>query len=270
MLAIGSLGLVGNLSTILKIWSDKKFHTPTFAVIRCLAFADFLSIMQFYVVAFTNIVEACARYNVVIAIVLLIAFEVFYFSSLGHMILLSMVRYLITVHPLQSKIHLTASVVTLWSVTVWIMSLVLSLCELVYPIMGIFYGQSGNLQTIITTLIWSQTFISLIRAFLPFCILITLHCLKMKSLRSSTASKKTKKKMNLIMTVILSVFLTFQTMVIVSNTLVVLRYYGILSSNDFKARLMIHLNEVAILLGFVHFSCNPYIYFFFSCCSRPN
>jgi hypothetical protein len=134
MLVIGSLGLIGNICTILKIWSDKKFHTQTFTVIWCLAFADFLSIVEWHFNGFINLARSIIGDHVLVVIVLAIVREVFFFSSLGHMVLLSVVRYLITVHPPQSRSHLTTSVVMLWSVTVWILSLIFLLCELIYPL----------------------------------------------------------------------------------------------------------------------------------------
>jgi hypothetical protein len=145
MLVIGNLGLVGNFCTILKIWRNKKFHTSTFVSIGCLAFADFLSIMNCYVFYFTNILSAvCVTHGVPSAVISLIVSELSYLSSLGHMMLLFLIRYLVTVNPLQSRSHLTSLVVILWSVTVWIVSLILSVSEASYGIVTLLSSQRKN------------------------------------------------------------------------------------------------------------------------------
>ncbi|XP_048739712.2 olfactory receptor 5AC1-like [Ostrea edulis] len=260
ILVIGSLGLVGNICTILKIWSDKKFHTPTFAVIGCLAFADFLSIVRCYAYYFTDLFF----HSIQFFIALVIPFETSYCSSLGHMILLFVVRYLITVHPLQSRIHLTTLVVILWSVTVWILSLILSLFAALY-VKLLLSHQKENILEIYN---WSLNLVTLIKTVFTFCTIITVHCLKMKSLRSSRVCAKTKRKMNLIITVILSVFLTSQTLFIVVTTIELLHSYGILSSHITMFELQTYFVCVLSLLEFVHYSCNPYIYFLISCCFK--
>ncbi|XP_048741203.2 type-1 angiotensin II receptor-like [Ostrea edulis] len=259
-LVIGTLGLVGNLFTILKITIDKKFHTPTFAVIGCLSFADFLSIVRCYVVYFTTLPSL--GHGVQVSTMLFMAFEASYFSSLGHMMLLSVVRYLMTVHPLQSRSHLTTLVVILWSVMVWILSLLLSSFEALY-ITILLAGQIENLSTILN---WSVNIRSLFQVLFPFCTIITLHCLKMKYLRSSQVRTNTRRKMNLIITVILSVFLTSQSFIMVLNLMELLRSHGIFKSYVRILEFLKYFIDLTILLQFVHFSCNPYIYFLISFC----
>jgi hypothetical protein len=277
MLVIGSLGLVGNFCTILKIWRDKKFHTSTFVTIGCLAFADFLSIMNCFVLYFTNIPSAVyvRHAGVPSAVIFSIASELVYLSSLGHMMLLFLIRYLVTVHPLQSRrylvtvhplqsrSHLTSLVVILWSVTVWILSLILSVFETSYGIVFLLFSQRENGKQFMGFYSWGKSIASLIHALFPLCTILTLHYLKMKSLRSSRVSKKATTKMNLIITVILGVFLSFQVLFIVTSVLRLLIYYEIIRSTIFMFRLKTHLSDARILLGYVHWSCNPYIYFFY-------
>jgi hypothetical protein len=157
-----------------------------------------------------------------------------YYSSLGHMVLLSMVRYLITVHPLQSRRHLTTLAVTLWSVTVWILSFILLLFEVMFiRYIGISQvAQEENRAQQKRLQAWRLNIVSLLTVLFPFCTILILHCLKMKSLRSSPGSVETKRKMNLIITVILSVFLIFQIVTIVEHTMYLLYAYTILHWND--------------------------------------
>jgi hypothetical protein len=199
--------------------------------------------------------------------VLTIVSEMSYFSSLGHMMLLFLIRYLITVHPLQSRIHLTALVVTLWSITVWIMSLILSLCE-ARMVTNVFLSNQREHKREIMTWYWNS--VSLIRALFPFFTIITLHCLKMKSLRSSHIRLKDKNRMNLIITTVLGIFLTFQIIDIVLSSISLLSSYGNVRHTIFIRKCMIHLKDIRNLMIFVHLSCNPYIYFIISYCFRAN
>ncbi|XP_055999978.1 somatostatin receptor type 4-like [Ostrea edulis] len=262
ILVIGSLGLVGNLCTILKIWNDKKFHTPTFAVIGCLALADFLSIVRTYATKFTTLRHFGKGAQSLIGF--FIAYEMTFFSSIGHMVLLSVVRYLIIVHPLQSRSHLTTLVVILWSVTVWILSLILSLFGALYIDILI----SSQIENMVQIYNWSLNLLYLIQALFTFCTIIILHCLKLKSLQSSRVRTKTTKKMNLIIALILGVFLTFQFFITVLGVIRLLSSYRIFSSHVPILEIARHLEDVAILLQIIHFSCNPYIYFLISCCVR--
>jgi hypothetical protein len=241
---------------------DKKFHTPTFAVIGCLAFADFLTIIRCYILFFTNF-SIAAFFNISVRFhtVLRTVFKMSYNSSLGHMILLSVIRYLITVHPLQSKIHLTTSVVILWCVMVWVLSLVLSLIETMID---------RNILESFVTHGWRRIVISLGTIIFPFCTVIILHCLKMKSLRSSPRGVVTKKKMNLIITVILSVFLIFLIVNIVYWIMYMVLIYRYFDSSTQDPNYKMHVSTlwyvvaVSNLSEIVQFSCNPYIYFLIS------
>jgi hypothetical protein len=265
-LVIGGLGLIGNISTILKIWRDKKFHTPTFTVIACLAFADFISIIRCYFIYFTNLQQTQSFYETIVFVVLFTACDMSYNSSLGHMMLLSVVRYLITVHPLQSRSHLTTSVVLLWSLTVWVLSLMFSAFRTV-SLAVVFHYVGSEIFTSEAS-IWVLNLVRIIQTLTPFCTILSLHCLKMKYLKSSQVKTETKKRMNLIITNILAVFFIFQTFIIVFFASKFLIYYGNLGTSVVVHKFNMHWHNGIILISFVHFSCNPYIYFLISFCLR--
>jgi formate/nitrite transporter FocA (FNT family) len=92
--------------------------------------------------------------------------------------------------------------------------------------------------------------------------------LKMKSLRSSPRAAVTKKKMNLIITVIFSVFLIFLIVNIVYSIIFMLVVYGFsdLFTQDmnYKISIAMYVRAVRNLSEIVQFSCNPYIYFLIS------
>lgn len=93
---------------------DSKYHTPTFAAIGYLAIADFFFLSCVGIFYFTNILyfRKLSKFFMVVD-------NCLYFSCSGHMLLLSIVRYLITVHPLQNRQHLTVQAVSFCSVSVW-------------------------------------------------------------------------------------------------------------------------------------------------------
>uniref|UniRef100_A0A8W8LL97 G-protein coupled receptors family 1 profile domain-containing protein n=1 Tax=Magallana gigas TaxID=29159 RepID=A0A8W8LL97_MAGGI len=109
---IAFFGVFGNLAAIGKIIYDPKYHTPTFAVIGQLALADFLSVTCVIFGRMTNILQVWSFFVFI--------WNVAVFSSYFHVCLLSGVRYLITVYPLQSRQHLTVTAVCLCSLTIWI------------------------------------------------------------------------------------------------------------------------------------------------------
>lgn len=111
---IAFFGCLGNVATIGKIVYDPKYHTPTFAAIGQLAFADLLSVTLFTVALMTNIYKFWQNVKGIRIISTM--------SSFLHLCLLSAVRYLITVHPVQSRQHLTVTAVCLCSLTIWIFS----------------------------------------------------------------------------------------------------------------------------------------------------
>lgn len=111
---IAFFGFVGNLATIGKIVRDPKFHSPTFAAIGLLALADFLSVTCFSLVYMTNLARLWWNFYVIMFIS--------FVSSYLHVCLLTAVRYLFTIHPLQSRQYLTVTAVCLCSLTIWLSS----------------------------------------------------------------------------------------------------------------------------------------------------
>lgn len=88
------LGSIANLAAIGRIVYDPKYHTPTFAAIGHLAVADFLSVTCF---SFDEMTKGFVLRWLIVYIG-----NVAFLSSYFHVCLLSAVRYLIIVYPLQS------------------------------------------------------------------------------------------------------------------------------------------------------------------------
>lgn len=266
-LVTGSLGVVGNIMTILIICRNKKLRTPTFAAIGCLAFPDLLMLIWCYFEWFTNFLRFIYHYNPIYYIICFIASRVTYLSCLGHIVLLCLVRYLITAHPLQSRIHLTTPVVILFSVTVWIISLILGVCTRLFEFYYNIYAKKYEFGTDIYTY---YSIIFLITAVLILSTIITLHCLKIKSLKSSRASNQHKNRMNVIITLILIVFATFQLSVIFNSVINMLIFYKVITIEILINYLFFSIYGLYVerFLKVLNLSSNPYIYFLISRCCK--
>lgn len=146
-----------------------------------------------------------------------------YFSSSGHMLLLTFVRYLITVHPLQSRQHLTVLAVSFCSLSVWVLS-ALNVCVFYYT----FIYMSLKFK------FWFQISVNIIVVLFFCAITITLHARKIKKIKNSLSVTRhifiiTKTVLEILFNVTRFIFITFR--------------------------------QCMVLTGFLNYSCNPYIFF---------
>lgn len=112
---IASFGILGSLVTMGNILHEPKLHTPTFAVIKYLDLTDFFQLL------------------------LAICFYAFYVNSSFHVVLLSTIRYFITIYPLKSRQHLTLNTISLTSrLVMFISSLFAGVMYNIYDISDIY------------------------------------------------------------------------------------------------------------------------------------
>ncbi|XP_062585068.1 C-X-C chemokine receptor type 2-like [Saccostrea cucullata] len=257
ILIIGAFGLTGNFVAFMKIVCSKKYRTPTFAAIGCLALPDFFMIIHCYIISFTNLEthlhdEFTFDQNLVsLSDVYDFLFYTTYYCSLGHVIFLSIVRYILISDPLRSKHYLTVSFVTRYSIIIWFISFILSICTVILLKLDLNLTK-GQSYLILATL---RAIVGLI----PICIIVILHYFKLKTLRNSSVCSRVQNRMNFIIVLILSVFASYQICVVFKPILWVL---------DIKFKIAKSVCNIFFtvleLFGFLHFSCNPYIYFFIS------
>uniref|UniRef100_A0A8W8LHA6 G-protein coupled receptors family 1 profile domain-containing protein n=1 Tax=Magallana gigas TaxID=29159 RepID=A0A8W8LHA6_MAGGI len=236
---IAFFGVVGNIATIGKIVRDSKYHTPTFAAIALLVLADFQSVTYFSLIRLTNLMTFW-NFSSYIA-------SLDFLSSYFHVCLLSALRYLITVHPLQSRQRLTATAVCLCSLTIWITScLTVILITLVLK-------NTGNHEII-------RLSINILIPFIVCSIIIMLHVKKIKTLRSSMSlTDQTQRRMNIVVSLTITIFVLYHLSIIVGNTLkltFVNQQSQVLSFKTSK-----YISYFHIFIGCLNFSCNPYIIF---------
>ncbi|XP_052680275.1 somatostatin receptor type 5-like [Crassostrea angulata] len=237
---IASFGCIGNLVTIGKIVHDPKYHTPTFAAIGVLALADFVSVTTLTFDAMTNFWKFLPSFSVVGDIVQL--------SSYFHLCLLSAVRYLITVYPLQSRQYLTATAVCLCSLTIWIVTVV--------AILGLRYtSKTLPEKNVVAIYLTVNVFMLLIVC----SIMALLHVKKIRTLQNSlSVTEQSQRRMNIVVTVIIIIFVLYQLSIIAINITIIFLY------QQFSAELYYHRVNIEyyyVFTGCINFSCNPYILF---------
>lgn len=243
-LIITCLGIIGNMVTITRIAYSSALHTPTFAVIGCLAFADFFSVIFFGLVYFTSVQRLINRrfFNIFT--------HTFYFSSTSHVLLLCSVRYLLTVHPLQSRPYLTVTSMSLCSLTLWLMCSLLAV--VLYLSNGFICVHASIIRGICNLIV--LTFVS--------SIMVTLHLKKIKVIKSSFTSnthRQARSNMNLVVTIIFIIFAAFHI------SMIVLHFYGFIlvyqQREPYNDKVYKHLFITTALTACVNYSCNPYILF---------
>lgn len=247
---VGSFGFVGNLATIAKIVHDSNLHTPTFTAIGSLAFADVLSIINLNLIIITNNEKFAETW-----IVLMKSFfcSLFYWSSSGHVLLLCAVRYLLTVYPLQSRRHLTVTLISLCSLSVWFISFLLGVIKTY--LFYIHVNNENNIMVLVNGIAYT------IALLLVCFITILLHIWKIKAIQTSPSiTRHTRKRMNLVVTGIIIVFALYQMFTIAG----VFYTYICKVSEDCLLTVFNVLTLSGILTGCINYSINPYLFFFLS------
>ncbi|XP_062595255.1 type-1 angiotensin II receptor A-like [Saccostrea cucullata] len=194
VLIIGLLGFVGNVVTICTVLCHKKFHTPTFVAISCLALSDTLNIIKMFLDKFSNwnvyfyVQLKLERDFWVIIISLMQTIE--YCSNI-YIVFLAMIRYLLTVQPLESKIRLTASIVMVCSIMIWLYASLFS--AFIFVMIFFIFKNSPRqfemrrLLIIIINILWE---------LLSLCAIIIIHTKKMKALKNSSVRNNIYRRMN--------------------------------------------------------------------------
>lgn len=205
---IAVVALLGNLLAVLSIRVRDKFRIPTYAAISCLAVSDSLAVIfrlaraltcricVLYYDTRTCLTGRNTLYDKFGAIASIPSFISIH-SSFCHLVLFSVIRYIIVVHPMFSHRYLTSGKVLRYSGLAWIVTFVISsayvyCCVQFYLENEWFIKQFG--------------YIDIVSVFYLFLItlppLLVLHVAKKKSIPSTLTEQV--KKMNL-MTVAISV-----------------------------------------------------------------
>lgn len=223
--SVNLIGFLGNFITILYIICSKHLHTPTFFAICSLAITDFIVCMISLLDQFVD----DTSFRFVLYKILFIAM----FKSSFDVVFLFFLRYALIVHPLKCKQYLTNSFVISASLTFWEYSVIVF--SLIFLIQYLLYV--SNMSIFKRSLIFTAIII-LIITVLPVTIISILHCLKQRTLRSSTVNTAITRKMSFVIIIIAALNVIF----------------GIL--------LLLDESNAVDIIGLMH-SFNPFILFLF-------
>nr|XP_019929930.2 type-1 angiotensin II receptor A-like [Crassostrea gigas] len=243
---IAVLGGIGNIVTIVIISYRSKLQTPTFVAIKCLAVSDFFGLITFLLAHFTNAFYVLYTKQNIFGILFAHFFFTVQNNSPSQVLLLCAVRYLLVVHPLDSRRYLTVTVVSLGSLTLWILSFVFSVI-IGYLVSSFDYG-----SILYSAIEKGELIIQVLYLLVVVIIILTMHYKKILVIRKSSTRRQIETKMNLIATVMLFGFVVCRIPVIVFYVLKILRRLDLISE---------HMSYFFIFLDIINFSYNPYILF---------
>lgn len=249
---IAVLGGIGNIVTIVIISYQSKLHTPTFVVIKCLAVSDFFGLFTFSFQYFTNVLTFLRRQNTsTYANLFEIIVNAVYLNSPSHVLLLCAVRYLLVVQPLDSRRYLTVTVVSLGSLTSWILSFVFAV---IYVSLYSAFGVRD--QNIGLALEMASTIIVILYLVLSVIIIISMHFKKMAAIKTSATKGQVHNKMHCI------AFVMLFCLVLCRLPDIVVHFFLFVKKMELFT---IHLRNCYFVLNCFTHSYNPYMLFVFSC-----
>lgn len=237
------IGVIGNMCVVFDVILVSKLHTPTYIAIAELALADSLSLIGHYFhvinVVWYNMADITIK-------ILYIVQTVFANSSLVHLMLLTVARYIITVYPLKSILLLSPKRLIVMSILVWIYSVCFGI--------GIVQVYS-NSRLEDHVIIESARLIYMI--LIPVMIISILQILKFRHLKNSKAAvsgnflKRTSKIVGFILVTYVVLATPYHSM-----DLLLMQF----SCGHWKD----YLNFTSSFLFIVNNAINPIIYFYFS------
>lgn len=250
------LGLLGNLLTICKIVLDKSLHTPTYTAIGFLAFSDIMSLIFSALSWFTNIRtyliathyhdQTFLNTQDMFYILELMVYHV----SLCQIILLVVLRFGLTVNPIECKIHASTSLILIASAAIWIYNACVWFTFRV--VFKTLVRQNRNQFLKWATIV--EVSVRCLAMLVTLSIMAILHYLKMRAIKTSSVKCNVKRRMNQIVAIIV----------------VILAFYGI---SYLLATIVMFVSDRTVtayfstfhqIIGFVHFSSNPFVYFIFA------
>lgn len=179
--------------------------------------------------------------------------------SSAHMVFLAMIRYLLTVHPLESKIRLTVPIVIALCLMIWVYSFLFSafIFKIISTSIKDFYDTYSltGLTGMIIRLLWGS---------ISICGIIIIHIKKMKALKNASVTNIIHKRMNVVISIILLIFVSYQISLMLRYIADIAFKYFIVLGIPICSIIRQYLFSITTLFGLINYSCNSYILFFAS------
>ena len=252
VLLLFSAGFIGNTITAAVISCTRKLHTPTFTMIACLAVSDAYSLLSHTLSTFTNINEiiTCKYFMEVEDNEYYWApFDTFiYFGRLNagiQLCVLACLRFIAIVYPLKFKTHCTCRAVILMSVVLSVLCLIISLIVKILIIEIAIFSKNHYAVILVK---------NVFNFIIPTSVFTVFHCLKLRALRRSPSlTNNFSLKMNVVITIVLSIYVTSSASLVILDIIIFYTPYEI------------HIFYLITDISFVvNCAANPFIYFFSS------
>ena len=164
-------GFIGNWATVISIWQKTSLHTPTFTAIGCLTLSDTFALASRYVSLLKGFYLG-EMSSVLFSLVFTLSLS-FYICSTLHIMLLSVMRYMLVVHPIRSLSLVTNKRIRCISGLIWIVTI---LGCIPYFIQLERAHRESHADYLL------ETIVSFIFATIPSMVIIGLHCAKLRAI----------------------------------------------------------------------------------------
>ncbi|XP_062614044.1 P2Y purinoceptor 8-like [Saccostrea cucullata] len=233
-------GMLSNFIVFIVICAEKRLHKPIYTGIRMLTVPDALFLMcRFLIFTFQGLPK-----KLFLAIIHLFFSSVF--SSIGHVILLSVQQYLMIAFPLKSLVWMRNKRVLIVSAIIWIFSVILS-APYAYLTTMLKNRDAAELLNVVYTVLFTAG---------PICVLGLLHVLKIIALKKSLVNNRDKatRQVSQIISIVIGVY-------VLTTTPINIRDIIEMSVCHMTDTWFIVLGHIGRTLLLVNYSINPYIYF---------
>ncbi|XP_069118688.1 thyrotropin-releasing hormone receptor-like [Argopecten irradians] len=257
---IALCGIITNFIVVLVITKDSRLRRPTFTAIVALSLCDFTFLLFRYIrYIITGYFRGIISPDVMrtVKFVCDLGGLAAGGSSIIHVILLSVLRYYIVVHPLKSHIAITNRRIILVSLAVWVVSALNGW----FYLYAVIINRKNDLQMSKVT----NIVVTIVMSVLPLAIILFFHVLKARKLKDSIAACKLNatKQMSQIVTFVIVTYIVTTTP---ANT----RDIIVISTGNPRETWMMVFGQVGRLLLFLNYAINPFIYFVHSPQFRKN
>lgn len=240
-------GTFGNFVTILRVVCDKALYKPTYIVIAGLALADFLHLIVRYFVTY-QVTRYTQPY-----IILSFVTDLTVHQSVSHIVLLSGLRYAMTVNPLTSLIRITPKRAMVTSNGLWFLS----------GVYAFLFNYIRYYSGIKVTRMFFLGFAAYL-VFVPMIFIVTFHYLKIRGLKKKenltlhqqySKHSRNIRRMSKIAGIVIIVYIV---------TMLPFWMYWIINPLSNEGSFKYHVLPILRAVCFLNFTCNPYIYFVYS------
>ncbi|XP_071123181.1 adrenocorticotropic hormone receptor-like [Mytilus edulis] len=247
--ALAAFGFISNLLVFILIWIDKNLNNPIYIGIQLLSIPDSIVLsIRFLWIAIPSIDYKSRDTSrlLAVSVVVMAIYLTSCVSSAAHVLLLAVQQYLLIAHPIKSRLWITRRKTVISSMVLWTITAII----MVPYIYLIYVNHDYKIETSIFNDVYTAIYY-----VVPIAILLTLHVLKTKALRSSLLNRDAalKRVSRMISLVILSYVITTAP----TNVKGVLE----LSYCTMIDEWYIVFGHIGNILLFLNYTINPYIYF---------